>query len=387
MSLTDIAPATPAVKTTDRPLRVLLVSPVGQHGGAEQVFLLLAKHLPSLGVEPTLACLRPGPLTEIAARQGLRSFAFRDHRYRQIPTVIQGAKWLAALAKEIGADVLHSNHAGHIYGGLASRYSGIPEIWHLHDYPNERTAIDTIGHHLPIRQMIFTTKRAASGYPRLLKHPTAIIPPAALEPDRLRSFPDVPDIRERQGLPAGPLFVTVARMQEYKGHKYLLEAIPEVLGRHPDAVFVIVGEARGADQEQYLDGLKRECVRLGIAERVRFLGYVSEGDLVALYREASALVHPALFEGFGLVLIEAMALGAPVIAAASDGPRGFMTDEKNGLLVPIKDSKALAHAILRLMDDPRLAETLREGGLEFVDSVNVEQMARQTAAVYRELVL
>ena len=57
--------------TPENPLRVLLVSPVGQHGGAEQVFLLLAKYLPALNVQPYLACLRPGPLTEIAERQGL----------------------------------------------------------------------------------------------------------------------------------------------------------------------------------------------------------------------------------------------------------------------------------------------------------------------------
>lgn len=385
MSLTDATIESSTTPLARRTLRVLLVSPVGQHGGAEQVFLLLAKHLPDLNVEPYLACLRPGPLTDIAARQGLRSFTFREHRYRQIPTVIQGAKWLARLAKELKVDVLHSNHAGHIYGGLASRFTGIPEIWHLHDYPNERTAIDTIGHRLPIHQMIFTTKRAASGYPGLKRYRTAIIAPAALEPERLRSFPPVPDIRARQNLPDGPLFVTVARLQEYKGHKYLLYAIPEVLKRCPEAVFAIVGEARGAEQEAYLEGLKADCERLGIAERVKFLGYVSEADLIALYREATALVHPALFEGFGLVLVEAMAVGAPVIAAASDGPRGFIVEGENGLLVPIRDGAALAKAIIRVLENPRLADTLRRGGLHFVDSVNVEQMARQTAEVYREL--
>ena len=74
-------------------------------------------------------------------------------------------------------------------------------------------------------------------------------------------------------------------------------------------------------QELYASQLKALCARLGVTESVHFLGYVPDDDLIALYGEASVLVHPALSEGFGLALLQAMAAGVPVVAAASDGPR------------------------------------------------------------------
>ncbi len=79
---------------TPCPLRVLLVSAVGEHGGAEQVLLSLIKHLPSHNVTPILACLRPGPLVEMARKQGAVAYEFREHRMREWNQVAQGIGWL-----------------------------------------------------------------------------------------------------------------------------------------------------------------------------------------------------------------------------------------------------------------------------------------------------
>lgn len=366
-------------------MRVLLVSPVGVLGGAEQVFLGLAKYLPRWGVEPMLACLRPGPLVEQARRQGLTTHVFRDHRFHQFGRVSQGVLWLTHLAREAKVDLLHSNYAAHLYGAPAGLLARVPELWHIHDYPYRRDALGHVIERLPSRYVLFTTRRVKSGFPALQRRPHTVIHPACVEADRLRAIPHVREIRERLQLPPGPLFLTVARLQEHKGHRYLIDAVPSVLRSHPEAVFAVAGKASGAQQERYRDELMAQCSRLGVAERVRFLGYVAEPDLVSLYREAAALVHPATSEGFGLILLEAMALGAPIIAASADGPSELILPDRTGLLVATRDSAALAQAVVRLLESPALAETLRRQGQKFASRFQVDTMVEQTVAVYREL--
>lgn len=370
-----------------RPLKVLLVSPVGIHGGAEQVLLQLAKYLPNFGIEPILACLRPGPLAEIAAKQGLETHVFeKNYRYRQLLTVWQAVQWLCGLVRRLDIDIIHSNFTSHLVGGIAARLTGVPEVWHHHDFPHGREPLEHLIERIPCGYALFTTDKVKSGYPRLHSKPHSVIHPFCIEPQRLQSYPAVPDIRKRLGIPDGPLFLTVARLQEHKGHHYLINSIPRVLEFCPQAVFALAGRASGSEQEAYLQQLKEQCARLGIEEQVKFLGYVGEPDLIALYREATALVHPALSEGFGISLLEAMSLSAPVIAASADGPKAIIDCGRTGILVPTADSAALSEAIVRLLQEPDLAATLRREGRRFADQCSVEEMTRKTAEIYKELV-
>ena len=103
-----------------------------------------------------------------------------------------------------------------------------------------------------------------------------------------------------------------------------------------------------------------------------------------LYRVSTAVVHPAFSEGYSVTLQEAMALGTPVIAAAADGPSELINHGKNGLLVPIKDTAALADAILSLLNDPVLARGLSETGFRDAEDAKIETMVERTSAVYRE---
>lgn len=368
-------------------LRVMLVSPVGEHGGAEQVLLTLARQLPHWGVTPFLACMRPGPLVGRAREQGTVTFAFAEHRYRQPLMLWKGMRWLAERVRETDADLLHTNHSAHLYGSLAARLAGVPVVWHVHDYPYRRES-DFLSRRLaqlPTDHVLFTTQRVRSGYEQLQTRPHSVIYPTCIEPERLTTLPPCPDVRRRHGLPPGPLLLTVARLQERKGHRYLIDAVPAILRTQPDARFGIVGKASGPQQERYLEEMRAQCARLGVAQHVRFLGFVEDRDLVALYREAAALVHPARDEGYGLTLLEAMTLGTPVIAADADGPAEILADGRAGILVPRRNSAALAEAVLRLLADAGLAASLRAEGLRLAHSLRAEEMVRQTAALYRSL--
>jgi glycosyltransferase involved in cell wall biosynthesis len=367
-------------------LRVLLVSPVGEIGGGEKVFLALIENLPKFQVEPVLACMRPGPLAEVVRKLGIEVFEFKNHRYRQFSVVWEGIQWLAQVIRKTEAQLVHANHASHIYSSLATRLTNIPEVWHLHDYPYHWDWVDRLSIRLTTDHVIFTTNKVKSGYPHLYVRPHSVIPPTCIDPTYLCAFVPQTDIRVRYHLSASPLFLTVARLQKHKGHPYLLDAVSTVVKSHPNVIFAIVGKPSGDEQEHYMQALLIQAKKLGIEEQVKFLGYVSESDLVSLYHEASALVHPAITEGFGLVLLESMFLGTPVIAAAADGPSELIADGQTGLLVPTGDGDSLAKAIIRFLDTPDLARTLSDRGMAAAKKFSVEKMLQATVYVYRSLV-
>ncbi|NBD14567.1 MAG: glycosyltransferase [Cyanobacteria bacterium] len=367
-------------------LKILFVSPVGELGGAEKVFLSLIEHLPKWQIEAILACMRPGPIAELAKQKGAEVYEFKPHRYRQIKTVWEGIEWLFKVVKNTDVKLIHSNHTGHAYSGLASQFAKVPEVWHLHDYPYHFDWVDKLLKRIPAAHIIFTTNKVKSGYPELHRLPNSVIAPSCINPDHLRNIPHQFDIRAKHNLPPDPMFLTVTRMQEHKGHRYLLDAVPLVLKKHPNTIFVITGKPNGKQQENYMQELLARVESFDIQKQVKFLGYVSEEDLSSLYREASAIVHPALSEGFGLVLLEAMLLGTPVIAAAADGPSELIADSQTGLLVPPADSEKLAKAMMRLLNTPNLARTLSDQGMVAAEKLSVDKMVEATVNVYRSLV-
>ena len=112
--------------------------------------------------------------------------------------------------------------------------------------------------------------------------------------------------------------------------------------------------------------LKALAEALGVANRVRFLGWRS--DASALYRTADVCVFPSRYEPLGNVVIQAWAHGLPVVAARSQGPSALIRDESDGLLTPVDDAEALAVAVRRLLDDPMLRIRLAQNGAGRVEA-------------------
>ena len=150
--------------------------------------------------------------------------------------------------------------------------------------------------------------------------------------------------------------LTVANLRPEKGHDVLLRAAARLAASHPDLSFVVAGDGPRAAE------LRAMADRLGVADRVEFLGHVE--DVPSLLARADVFVLPSLSEAFPNAAIEAMAAGLPVIASATGGLLDLVDHQRTGVLVPAADPEALAEAIGALAADPagaaRLGAAARE---------------------------
>ncbi len=165
------------------------------------------------------------------------------------------------------------------------------------------------------------------------------------------------------------------RLKRYKSVDHVVRAFARVRTQLPDAELVIIG--RGSFQSE----LERLTVELGVADAVRFTGFVSEEEKLRLLQQIWVVVNPSMKEGWGIVNVEANACGTPAIAADSPGLRDSVIHEKTGLLYPYGDIDALAAALVRLLDDDELRERFRHNALEFARSLTWEKTAATIAAV------
>ena len=170
----------------------------------------------------------------------------------------------------------------------------------------------------------------------------------------------------------------IAQFIPRKGHRVLVEALPEVVREFPDLRVLLFG--RGPSQGE----LMQLCHRYGLLPHVQFTGFRT--DLERILPCLDLVVHPALMEGLGLSLLEAAAAGVPVVASRVGGIPEVVRDGVNGLLVPPADAQALAAAIIRVLREPVLARALGTAGPELVrQNFSAARMVDGNLSVYREV--
>lgn len=172
---------------------------------------------------------------------------------------------------------------------------------------------------------------------------------------------------------------TVGRLHRAKGHRYLLEAMPDTLEKEPQAVLVVVG------QGELQSELSALADKLGVGTRVFFLGW--RPDVPELMKAFDVFVCPSIWEGFGMVLLEAMAAERPIVASNVSAIPEIVLDGETGILVPPKMPAALSEAIIVLARDSLLRQEMGcRGRQRAIRHFTVERMVQQTADVYKELV-
>lgn len=286
---------------------------------------------------------------------------------------------LCKLIRNQNFDLVHSNTGVVIGGAIAARLCGKPHVWHFREMLTEFRHYWTF--HEPLVNLtskeIVCISRAVAGQfdsQRIRAKTTVVydgVPVPAQGPEN--------DIKSRNGKTR---LLTVGLLAPYKGQDILIEAVKKLVDEGLDIELTIVGDVFGG-QVEYRNELINRVAETGLKKNVVFEGFCENVD--PYFEKSDIFVLPSgRPEGLGLVVLEAMARGRPVIATRGGGVNEIIRDEENGLLVEPGDYHALAAAIRRLNDDNDLARSLSEKGrATVVEKFSLEGMIENLTRIYR----
>jgi glycosyltransferase involved in cell wall biosynthesis len=379
-------------------LRVVYVGHTAQLSGGELALARLLPALARLGVDAHVVLGEDGPLVdELRTRDitvevlPLAADARDLRKDRVTPTrlplrsVAETASYVWQLRRrlrQLDPEIVHTNTLkAAIYGGAAARLARVPVVWHIRDrlaadyLPRSSVfALRILARTLP--NIVITNSRATRATLGALESRAAAVPSpvthdAVERPTRSTNTP-------RAAFTVG----IVGRLSEWKGQHVFLEAFARAFP-DGDARAVVIGAALFGE-DAYATSLHVLAENLSIADRVQFTGF--QIDVFSALADLDVLVHAStLPEPFGQVVVEGMAAGLPVIAAAAGGPLEIITDEVDGLLVPPNDPDALAQALVRLAGDASLRARLAENGRVRARDFLPERVAAEIANVYRRM--
>ncbi len=347
-------------------------------------------------IDITVLLAEDGPLVAALADAGARVEVMplderaRDLKRNEVRVGIDQARAAADIARyvlrvrrrlvELGPDVISaiSLKAG-TYGAPAARLAGVPLVWHLHDQlTSEYIARQAV---LPMRAIVGTL-------------PSAIIAPSQATLDMVKWFR--PGLRTAViphpiPIPQDPVTIRpqvervgiLGRLAPWKGQHVFLRAFATAFPTS-NVRAVVIGTAMFGE-EGYARELEELALELGISDRVDFLGF--RRDVEAELRQLDLLVHASvLTEPLGTAVFEGMAVGLPVIAAASGGPAEYIDHGTTGLLHAPGDVKALANLLRVAAEDYELRVRLAAAGRERVREFAPENIVRAWLGVYDELI-
>lgn len=181
----------------------------------------------------------------------------------------------------------------------------------------------------------------------------------------------------------------IGRLEERKGISYLVDAIPEVVSRFANVRFVIIGDdtKTGAGHSSVLEDLKERLRRTGCRGHVEFIDRVPLASLPTYYRSADISIVPSVYDNSPYTCLEAMSCGNAVVGSSAGGTREYMVDGESGVVIPPRDSKAIAEALLELLSNDAERERLGRNARERVlANFDRKVIAGQTAALYEKAI-
>ncbi|MDQ1910404.1 glycosyltransferase family 4 protein [Paenibacillus sp. GD4] len=364
-------------------MRIAIVMPLADlRGGAEIMLLhLLRANRQAALIDYSLAFFEDGPLAREAEALGYRVQVFEAGKLRQAGRYARTVKLLYAWLKQEGADaVLSWMSKAHLYAGPAAVLAKVPALWYQHGIAGEDLLEKCYGY-IPSKAVLCPSTAALKHQKRVTPRLSAAVihPSVDLQAYFRVSHAAMQKTRKELGLPEGKRILgLVARLQRWKGVHTFLDAAAKLARRHEDVHFVVVGGEHYSEPD-YPTELRRQAQQAGMESRITFAGH--QPDSARWVRAFDVLVHASLEEPFGMVIIEGMASGKPVIASKAGGPLETITHGVNGLLVPPGDAAGLASSMERLIADPEEYRRLSEAGYMRAQDFGTERLAKEVAAL------
>ena len=373
---------------TDHPghrLRLLYLITTFSVGGAERHLYDLVSRLPSDAYDVTVAFFKEEAQEARSLVPDFRALGVDVVDLRMTSRWDVAALWrLFRLLRHLRPDILHAHlYRAELFGVLTGRLAGVPGIVCTMHNANLYMV------HKVLRRLLAMAYRFADRVITLFDEASTQLRNDYRVPgSRLVTIhhgynaveQDPPPKHEPAGTGNVSVVGTVGRLAKQKAHDVLLNALAQILRRRPGTRLTIAGH----DDEGLRPELEALSARLELQEAVQFKGYVD--NIQSFLDEIDVFVLSSDNEGLPISLLEAMAVGKPIVATRVGGVPEVVVDGVTGLLVPTRDPEALADAILRLLEDPSEARRMGARGRErLMQQFTMERMVERTCAVYREV--
>lgn len=368
---------------------VLLVHSSAELYGSDRACLTVATAAVSAGFDthvilPSNGSLEPlledaGATVHILDPLILRRAELRG--FRAVRTVVLWPATVLGLrrfSRRFRFDLVHSNCAPTVGGALLAHWWDVPHVWHVHEiFENQRTARVVFERLLSHADVILAASNAVSNQFRSpsVRARCRVAYTGAEVPD------DIVTVSPLDRSPAE--LVCVGRLNGSKGQDFLIQAISLLRNRGVDVRLKLVGDVF-ASENHFREQLEELVARLSLNDFVSFMG--ERRDALQLIASADIVVVPSAHpEAFGIVVVEAMALGRPVVATNVGGPSEIVTAGHDGLLVAPRDAAALAVAISSLIDNPAEARRLGKNSQLTAERFRPAGLADRVLETYRDL--
>jgi len=370
--------------------RILYVDHADWMGGAEQCLLVLLRGLDRTRYSPLLACNADSPLAGLAAKAGVPVHTLELGKLRgrrDLPGLARawqrGIAGLRSLIRAQRVDLVHSNTMrASLYAAPAARLAGRPLVWHVHDIHRERLYRWLLS--LAATHIIPVSEAAARPLPPWSRRKLSVIP-NGVELGRFVPNDDWRQAMRREWRAADDevWIGTAGWLAPWKQTELFVEMAERLAGACPACRFAIVGGPAHPSYDAYVAGLRRRAAAT-LGERCVFLG--ARTDLPQVLAGLDVLAHTARAEPFGRVLVEAMAMGKPVVAFSDGGVPEIVVEGETGRLAPPGDVAALTAAVAGLAGDAAGRSRMGAAGRRrALAEFSAEAMVRRIETVYAEV--
>jgi glycosyltransferase involved in cell wall biosynthesis len=371
-------------------MRIAQVSPwfYPHLGGVESHVQSLSEELAHRGHDVIVVTSQDDP--QAAERESVDGFEVIRVRPRTTLVRTPVVPKIRSALRDVPADIIHAHLPPPLsahYASLAAELRSLPLVLTYHCDVQLPSAFGTFLEAMYRRSLgastlrraakIIVTTRTYALTSRSIWQMNPAVIPNAVDHRRFRPDIDGSSVRMQFAIPPDKAVVLlVGRIVPHKGVEHLIEASRSV----PDAHFLIAGDG------SLLESMKRLAVSMGVRERVRFLGRVPQEMLPHVYAASDIFVLPSVsrLEAFGIVALEAMATGKPVVVADIPGVRDVIQDGREGFIADPVNPADLAAKINRLVSDPTLRRDMgRRARDKVLGAYSIEKVTDQILNVYR----
>jgi glycosyltransferase involved in cell wall biosynthesis len=367
-----------------QPVRILYVSSFAnfRYGGQRSLYHLVC-NLDGRAFLPHVIVPSEGELAGKLRARGVAVDAI------DLPKIAPGqavACWRAlrrmlSMIREGRFDLVHTDGPRNtLYGGIASALAGIPLVWHIRS--SDRDPYDRLLYRL-CSKLVLVAGALRERFDFARGDAKFVTIHNGVDLDEFKAGRSAAGVLEQSGCRPGDIVIgCFGRVEPMKGQACLIEAVAKARDRHRNLQLLLCGELTDERYREHCEGIGS---RYGIADRVRFLGHRS--DVAEVLSAADVAVLPSLSgEAFPRAVIEAMAMGRPVVATDVGGTREAILDGVTGFVVPPGDPEALADRIGRLAESEAMREAMGQAARRRAgESFSIEKNVRATERLYREM--